>query len=186
MIQEGLERIAGVMKQMLTLARSGHDTSVEACSAADMADSLAKMLKGHLGTRKVKLTWRKAGACLCLCNRNGLAQAVLNLALNAAEAVEGQDDPRIMIDMHCNSQWVYVTVEDSGPGVPEHLRERIFTPFFTTKPPGKGTGLGLSLSRQLIRAIGGDLELLPGPAELGGARFRIRLPAADGEEYIDA
>jgi signal transduction histidine kinase len=60
--------------------------------------------------------------------------------------------------------------------VPDKLRERVFEPFFTTKPPGKGTGLGLSVSRELIRASGGELALSPQPGSLGGARFVIRLP----------
>lgn len=181
MVSEGLERIVEVMKQMLALARSGHDTAVEVCSAAEISDSLNVMLEGHLEARKVKLTWRKNSPGVCLCNRNGLSQAVLNLVLNAAEASEGHDDPEIVIDVHNDSRWVYLAVSDCGPGVPEDLRERIFEPFFTTKPGGRGTGLGLAISRQLIRAAGGELELMPEASGLGGACFRIRLPAAAEE-----
>ncbi len=123
--------------------------------------------------------WQSTGGGICLCNRNGLSQAVLNLVLNAAEAAEGGPDPEVAIEATCDSQWVYLSVEDSGPGVPDEVRDRIFEPFFTTKPVGKGTGLGLSVSRQLIRAAGGEVELAPGLSRLGGARFVIRMPRAD-------
>jgi two-component system NtrC family sensor kinase len=184
MVTEGLERIAEVMKQMLALARSGHDTAIEMCLAAEISDSLSVILEGHLGARKVKLTWRKNGPGVCLCNRNGLSQAILNLVLNAAEAAEGHDDPEVIIDVNDELPWVSLTVSDCGPGVPDDLRERIFEPFFTTKPAGTGTGLGLAISRQLIRAAGGDLELMPKASALGGACFRIRLPVAT-EESVD-
>ncbi len=77
------------------------------------------------------------------------------------------------------SFWVYLYVEDSGPGIPDELRERIFDAFFTSKPMGRGTGLGLSVSRQLIRAVGGELELVQERSDLGGAKFLIRLPKID-------
>jgi C4-dicarboxylate-specific signal transduction histidine kinase len=107
-----------------------------------------------------------------------LAQAGLNLVLNAAEAAEGSAKPEVKISVHCDADWVYLAVEDSGPGVPEELRTRIFEPFYTSKPMGKGTGLGLPVSRELIRAAGGELMLAPERSSLGGAKFVIRAPKA--------
>jgi signal transduction histidine kinase len=185
MLREGLQRIASVMRQMLTFARSGQVTSIEECSASDIVDSLALMLRGRLGAERVRLTWRKPGPCRCLCNRQALSQALLNLVLNAAEATNGSASPEIMIEAKCDSRCVYLAVEDSGPGVPEGTRDRIFEPFFTTKPVGRGTGLGLSISRQLIRAVGGELELLQERSHLGGARFVIRVPRVRSQECGD-
>jgi CheY-like chemotaxis protein len=68
---------------------------------------------------------------------------------------------------------VTLEVQDSGPGVPEHVRRRIFEPFFTTKPHGQGTGVGLSFSLGLAEAHGGRLELAPSAV---GACFRLTLP----------
>ena len=105
--------------------------------------------------------------------------------LNAAEEAEKSVEPRVLIEAKCNAQQVFLTVEDSGSGVPRELRDEIFIPFFTTKPVGKGTGLGLSISRQLIRAVGGELELSRQPSPLGGARFTIRLPKVSTSEFQD-
>jgi signal transduction histidine kinase len=73
---------------------------------------------------------------------------------------------------------VVVSVEDNGPGVPRDLEQRVFEPFFTTKPAG--TGLGLPISRSIIEAHGGTLQIEAGSPR--GARFSFSLPAAAGEE----
>ena len=185
MLAEGLQRIARTMRDMLTFARLGEDLSADVCSVSEVIEALELLVESNLGERHVRLTWDGATTCACLCNHQGLSQAGLNLILNAADAVEGRDDPQVRIEACCNDKNVYITVEDSGPGVPENLREDIFAPFFTTKPPDKGTGLGLSVSRQLIRAAGGELELSPEPGSLGGARFVISLPLAPASESQD-
>jgi two-component system NtrC family sensor kinase len=63
-----------------------------------------------------------------------------------------------------------IEVHDSGPGIPESLREKILEPFFSTKPRGQGTGLGLAIVQRVVRQHGGSLEV-GASAELGGARF---------------
>jgi signal transduction histidine kinase len=180
MLRDGLRRIAAVMQQMLTFAKSGQETSVEECAAAELVASLIPVLERRLAARDVKLTWRNLdGSCVCLCNQYSLSQALLNLVLNAAEAAQASADPEVLIETGYRPEWVCLAVEDTGPNVPEELRERIFEPFFTTKPAGKGTGLGLSITRQLVRAVGGELELAEGPTRLGGARFVIRIPCQE-------
>ena len=74
---------------------------------------------------------------------------------------------------------VFVTVQDSGPGVPEEIRERIFQPNFTTKEQANhfGLGIGLSISREILADYGGDLTVENAPE--GGAVFRVELPAAE-------
>jgi signal transduction histidine kinase len=67
-----------------------------------------------------------------------------------------------------------IEVKDNGPGIPEKIREKIFQPFFTTKPAGEGTGLGLSISYDIIKAHGGNIIAENNPE--GGAKFIISLP----------
>ena len=179
MLRDGLGRIASVMQQMLIFARSSHDLPDEPLATRAIVEEMMLMVEAELQTRQIRLSFEKPGGCACLCNRYGLSQALLNLTLNAADAVRGQEDPRVLVTADCDSDWVYLTVEDSGPGVADAIREQIFDPFFTTKPVTQGTGLGLAISRQLIRAMGGELELATGRASLGGACFRIQLPRAD-------
>ena len=178
MLSEGLERIARVMRGTLTFARLGQHVSVEAVRIADVMKASRLLVQANIKDRSVDLNWQLPGNCECLCDSQGFAQVLLNLVLNAADAAQGSDKQQVRIESKCDRQWVYVSIEDSGPGVSQELRSRIFEPFFTTKAIGEGTGLGLSVSQQLIRAVGGELKLSPEPSSLGGARFTIRLPKA--------
>ncbi len=110
-----------------------------------------------------------------------LQQVLLNLTRNAVEAM-GACEPDVrhlrMRTVALNEDEVELAVEDSGPGVADHLIEQLFEPFFTTKP--EGMGLGLSLSRSIIEAHGGTLRYDLRPE--GGSVFRIWLPTAPEEE----
>lgn len=71
--------------------------------------------------------------------------------------------------------WLKISIADNGPGIPKSIQNKIFQPFFTTKPSGEGTGLGLSLSYDIIKAHGGDLSV--DSSEDTGCTFTIYLPA---------
>ncbi len=105
-----------------------------------------------------------------------LTQVVLNLLVNAGDALEGHGvaQGEIRLRGEAGDSRVVLLVEDNGPGFPPAVLERLFEPFFTTKGPEKGTGLGLSISRELLERFGGTLhaENCPG----GGARLRVELP----------
>ncbi len=176
--REGLQRIGNIMGGMLTFARSGKKVTPRPYPISDILENLKLLLLAGNKEEKVRFLWYCEDNCMCLCDPQGLAQAGLNLVLNAREAATQSQDPQVKICAQSDSDWVYLTVEDSGPGVPDDLRERIFNAFFTTKEAGKGTGLGLSVSHQLIRAVGGNLELSRERSSLGGAKFLIRLPKA--------
>ncbi len=105
-------------------------------------------------------------------------QVILNLLVNAAQAIEGQGRTgkgRIRVSTRQEKDDVCMEISDDGPGIPEESRLVVFDPFFTTKAPGKGTGLGLSISYDIIvRKHAGSMTLLESP--LGGACFTIMLP----------
>jgi len=119
-----------------------------------------------------------------LLNRIEMQQVVLSLVRNAVEAVENVPPERRDVVLRTATDRdnteeisaIEVSVMDSGPGVPAHLRERLFTPFFTTKP-GRA-GLGLAIARSIVEAHGGTLRYLHDGA--GGACFVLRLPHAQG------
>ena len=99
-----------------------------------------------------------------------VAQALLNLLGNAAEAAAESAAPRVSLGLRLIDGRAEILIEDNGPGVPEERREDVFRPFVTTKP--SGFGVGLSLARQIALSHGGDITLpLPQPAQ--GARFRL-------------
>lgn len=107
-----------------------------------------------------------------------LVQVVINLLINAQHALAALPDgaPReVRIETARDAAGrILLTVRDTGPGVPDAVRRRIFEPFFTTKPVGEGTGMGLSVSRGIVEAHEGALELVSGAGD--GAAFRITLP----------
>ena len=104
-----------------------------------------------------------------------LGQVLLNLLLNAADALEeaGVARPRVALRVKARGPRVELVLEDNGPGFAAENLQRLFTPFFTTKAQGKGTGLGLALSRQYVEGFGGSLRAENRPE--GGARFTVEL-----------
>jgi signal transduction histidine kinase len=111
-----------------------------------------------------------------------IGRVVLNLINNAFYAVHEKSKlgiggymPTVIVKTKARDNHVEISVIDNGNGIPEGIREKIFQPFFTTKPTGEGTGLGLSLSYDIVKAHGGDLTVKSLSAE-EGTEFLIVLP----------
>ncbi|MEP0714276.1 MAG: ATP-binding protein, partial [Algoriphagus sp.] len=116
-----------------------------------------------------------------------LGRVLLNLINNAFYAVTEQKnvskseyEPLVQISTQRLGKWVEIKVKDNGKGMPASVKEKIFLPFFTTKPTGQGTGLGLSISYDIVKAHGG--EILVESTEGEGTEFCIRLPI-DTQNY---
>jgi signal transduction histidine kinase len=110
-----------------------------------------------------------------------IGRVLLNLYNNAFYAVQEKSktgeagyEPRVEVSTGQVNGQLEIRVKDNGTGIPEPVKDKIFQPFFTTKPTGQGTGLGLSLSYDIIRAHGG--ELLVESSEAKGSTFKVRLP----------
>ncbi len=108
-----------------------------------------------------------------------LEQVVVNLLTNARDAVENSPEKWIRLSCERHDREVRISVEDSGPGIPDGFEHRVFDPFFTTKEVGKGTGLGLSITYGIVKEHGGDIVVSRGAS--GGACFTISLPIAERE-----
>ena len=111
-------------------------------------------------------------------DRDQLHQVLVNLIVNAQQAMEGQEqfDKTLTIRTSvAQTGGIFIDVCDTGPGVADAVRKRLFEPFFTTKPQGSGTGVGLSFSQGVVEAHGGTLTIEPSRR---GAHFRIALPPA--------
>ncbi|HKE41064.1 MAG TPA: PAS domain S-box protein [Casimicrobiaceae bacterium] len=122
-----------------------------------------------------------------LADADQLHQVLLNLIINAQQSLQERPMPR---RLRVTSRFdrvdgmIRLAVADNGPGIPEHLRARVFEPYFTTKPVGSGTGVGLAVSLGIIEAHGGTIAV-DCPAE-GGAVFSIALPvSAVNEVSVD-
>ncbi len=122
----------------------------------------------------------------CPCYPSKLNQVLMNLLVNAIDAAETRSDGgRVSIRTRVGeleaAPAVSIHIEDNGPGIPEAQRERIFEPFYTTKPQGRGVGLGLSISYGIVQEHGGAIRVAASPA--GGASFEILLPLHPPEEH---
>jgi signal transduction histidine kinase len=110
-----------------------------------------------------------------------IGRVLLNLLNNAFYAVQekkshsdGEYQPEVCVSTKRNRDVLVITVADNGNGIPDSIREKIFQPFFTTKPTGSGTGLGLSLSYDIVKAHAGELSV--NSSRDGGTIFTITLP----------
>ncbi|MGD2125700.1 MAG: PAS domain S-box protein [Desulfobacteraceae bacterium] len=112
-----------------------------------------------------------------------LQQVFTNLFINAADAMEGKG--KLEIGAHCDQDrsTFIIEVSDTGSGIPEELRDRVFDIFFTTKPVGRGTGLGLSISQNIIKIHGGHLYFECPPE--GGTTFIVELPLEHASESAE-
>ncbi len=108
-----------------------------------------------------------------------LAQVLVNLLLNAADAVvdrPGAGRVSLRAEAVGGGERMRIAVEDDGVGLTPDVKARLFRPFFTTKPPGKGTGLGLALAEEMVTRAGGTIAAGDRPGG-PGARFVVELPA---------
>jgi signal transduction histidine kinase/predicted CoA-binding protein len=100
-----------------------------------------------------------------------LNQVWTNIIDNAVDAMEGEG--KITIKTISENDWVLIEIEDSGPGISEEVQQKLFSPFFTTKPLGKGTGLGLNISFNIVQKHHGQIKVSSQP---GRTRFTVQLP----------
>ncbi|MBS1919105.1 MAG: HAMP domain-containing histidine kinase, partial [Bacteroidetes bacterium] len=119
-----------------------------------------------------------------------IGRVILNLINNAFYAVSEKQrqnikgyEPTVLISTKKENGKVQISVKDNGNGIPEKIKDKIFQPFFTTKPTGSGTGLGLSLAYDIIKAHGGEIKIetkeskgRPDDTVGHGTEFIIKLP----------
>ncbi len=172
---EGVVRITRIVNDMLHFARVPRETS-EPVDVNDVIRTALRLAAFDRNNAVVVEERLASGLPPVRGSANRLVQVLLNLLLNANQALAGRPSAHVVAESAREGRNVIVQVRDNGPGVPEPHRHRVFDPFFTTRAPGDGTGLGLSIAFDIVREHGGELEL--GTAPEGGACFTIRLPAA--------
>lgn len=172
-------RASDVIGRVRGMVRKEEAGRVQAGLAA-VIEELTPLLQRETSARGVVLrTELEANRVTVVCDRVQLQQVLLNLLVNAVEAVAEVSigPPEVVIRSWAeDADWVRVAVADTGSGLSPEECERVFAPFYTTK--GAGLGLGLSISRSLIVAHGGSLWATPGPGR--GTTFHVRLPVASG------
>jgi signal transduction histidine kinase len=178
-----VDRAARIVRSLLRLARRADTTPVR-IQLNELVRDVAEIRQRVLRTDNIEVRTRMdQGAEAVLGLGQELQQVVINLVTNAEHAVRGRPDAVIELATEARKDWVRLTVEDSGPGVPANVRSRIFDPFFTTKSPDEGSGLGLSICQRVVAEVGGRIWL-EDSTTLGGAKFVVELPAAPVQENL--
>jgi len=172
-IEAEVTRIDQIVRSLLDLGRPsrGKPSPIEVASVVHSAATLVS--KGP-EMREVVLSEEHAPGLVVMAESGPLSQVIINLVLNAAQAMEGKG--RITLRSRAEGEGAVIEVQDTGPGLSEDVKARMFEPFFTTKTAGKGTGLGLAVSRHLVTQMGGKLRADNAPG--GGAVFTLELPVA--------
>jgi signal transduction histidine kinase len=202
------ERVREILRRLLDFSRParGVAAALDLAAAAEETAALVRAQQRYAGV-EIRVEARP-DAPRAWADPHAVAQILLNLVLNAADAARASAEPRVRLCVRGagrarraedapgseaarrHPDAVECAVEDSGPGVAEEDRERIFDLFFTTKAPGEGTGLGLANAQRLAEENDGALELAASAAGAGGACFVLRLPAAaapgDGDSEVRA
>lgn len=168
------EQCRGIIKGLLNFARpTGSDR--QRIELAEVIRETGYLMEKSLKVASVEMALEQKTDSWVFGNRNELEQVFFNLMANALDAMPNGGDILIRI-ASADPGEILVEFRDSGEGVPEKLRDRIFMPFFTTKDYGKGTGLGLSIVARIVHEHGGRIEL---ESESGrGTLFRIFFPRA--------
>ncbi len=166
-IKEG-DRIASITRNLLSFARADNSKAEPVNPVEIVRESLA-LVKHQLQRDGIKLvTELPENGSLIIADFRKLQQVVLNLISNSRYALNARYpgfDPKKIIEISCGEKKngkipVYqITIKDFGTGLPQSILERLFEPFFSTKPPGEGTGLGLSISYGIIKDHGGNLRV---------------------------
>jgi signal transduction histidine kinase len=170
-IRAEVDRLSRIAEQYLSVARRPRPR-LEPERVDDLVRELVAFVAPELERSHVRVRVdADAEGPEVLLDEAQLRQALLNLIRNAREAMPRGGE--IVIGVRRTDRAATITVDDTGPGIPEELRASVFDPFFTTKQ--RGTGLGLAVTREIVEAHGGSIVCEA--REPGGTRFRITLPA---------
>jgi signal transduction histidine kinase len=174
LIESDTQRANKILQNLLEFARPP-EMEMEPLALNDVVQGALQLCRHQLQMQGVKVdTTLGEGLGGILGNNNQLRQVLLNLMMNAGQAMAESPQKRVAVATAADGDFVKVLVSDTGPGIPAEVMQNLFKPFFTTKRRGLGTGLGLSVSRSIIEAHKGTLTAESQPGQ--GATFIVRLP----------
>ena len=194
--RQASERAASLVQRLLAFSRQ-HPLEVKAVDVNRLVQDMSELLRRTIGETITVETVLAGGLWKTAVDPNQLENAVLNLAVNARDAMK--DGGRLTIEtantyldeayVAANGpdlspgQYVLLAVSDTGTGMSKEVIERAFEPFFTTKPTGAGTGLGLSMVYGFVKQSGGHIKIYSEPGE--GTSIKLYLPRLTDESQVE-
>jgi signal transduction histidine kinase/predicted CoA-binding protein len=169
-IHQGAERISETVKALKSYVYLDQ-APMQQVDIHSGLDNTLVMLRGKLKTGVTVKREYAPDLPHILVFGSELNQVWTNIIDNAIDAMDGRGE--ITIRTYKEEPWVVVEINDNGPGIPDEIQEKIFSPYFTTKPVGKGTGMGLNISSNIVRKHGGEIKAFSQP---GRTCFQVKLP----------
>jgi two-component system, NtrC family, sensor kinase len=171
--RQGLERVREIVAGLRDFSRLD-EADRKLIDPNDSIRSALEMVRYHIRQKGINLVASPGDVPPCWCFAGKLNQVLLNLLMNAIQAVPDGATITVATGTNPERTEVEIVVSDDGPGIPDSIRGKIYDPFFTTKPQGLGTGLGLWITYNVVQEHQGRIDL---ETEVGrGTTFRIMLP----------
>jgi PAS domain S-box-containing protein len=177
--RQGAKRVSDIVQNLRGFARLDQ-AAIDRLNLNEAVLRSLELMRGRLNQQHIDVVQNLGEIPPIVCAPAQINQVILNLLLNAQQAIEamGRNGGRIEITTQSTRREVVLEITDDGCGIPPELHSRIFDAFFTTKPVGEGTGLGLSISHSIVSDHAGRIELDSTPGK--GSSFRVILPV-DGK-----
>lgn len=179
-----IDRITRIVRGLRSYARDASQDPLQTIALNRLVADILEISADRCGRHNVDL--RVSGLMndvFVQCREAEIGQVIVNLVNNAVDAIQRLPIKWVSVDLSVHFDQTILTVEDSGPGIPEDIRQQLFSPFFTTKAPGEGTGLGLSIARNIIEAHHGKIGVDETSAH---TRFVVSLPTAERSTKMDS
>lgn len=175
-IERTVKRIAKIVSGLRSMSRDDSGDPFVLTPVRSLIEETLVLCRERFAHQGIRLAVDEVALDVTIpCRPTQISQVLLNLLNNALDAVSALAEKWVTLSVTSLSEAVEISVTDSGNGIPEEVREKLFQPFYTTKEVGKGTGIGLSISRGLVEAHRGRLALDP---LAPNTRFLIRLPTS--------
>ena len=175
LIKKSCERIGKIITGLKNFSRKSDKTELRAVSMKELLNEVITLTSAKAHKFKTEVDLQLEGDLSIYCDQVELEQVLINLINNAIDAVHTLDDKWVKVSAHKEGAKVIVSIIDSGQGIPQHIQDKMFEPFYTTKPIGVGTGLGLSISKNILGKYDATLEIRN---DLKNTCFEIKFPAA--------
>ncbi len=174
--EEATNRCIGIVKNLLTFAHKEHEDGFTEENLQNLLEQVIMLMDYRINSQGINIVRNIPEYIPNIYVRsNNIKQVFLNLITNSIDSMEESGEKELIITFERCEENIKISIEDSGEGIPEELINKIFDPFFSTKPVGKGTGLGLSICNNIIRDHSGELSIRNRPD--GGVISEIILPA---------
>lgn len=174
-IAEIVHKVSRTTRALLNYSRMTNPKGPQATDIHEILEDIKFLCEQQLAKRGINLEYHSelAEDTPLTCRVNEIVQILVVLINNASDAIAGLPQKWIRLKTYSFDNQVVFEVQDSGPGIPKHVAEKMFSPYFTTKAAGRGTGLGLSVAAKLAQAHGGMLDYV---AENANTTFRLLIP----------